>query len=286
MAHGDIDVVAFEKTVTSLLNHFDTANYYLVNEEYPDEQQFPNYCGAMMTKPGLLMWLNDFILAYAAVEMFSKYTDESLGRKLYLERQKERRPLPPVYEMPPPTGFDLFGRKRREYENWLAQAPQREARRRQAAEAEELRIAKAEEELSELNKKREIMHNCGPLLLELCKKLNYMHVIAPDYRKTPVPEILANYLRANRANTLQEAVNLYHEEEFRREMLNLQKQQIIELRRAASLQQTALRRQQEQRAREKAAIQEYQQAATEELRGIRNAVDWIAFYEALNFWLK
>ena len=43
MAYGDIDVVAFEKTVTNLLNHFDTANYYLVNEEYPDEQQFPNY---------------------------------------------------------------------------------------------------------------------------------------------------------------------------------------------------------------------------------------------------
>lgn len=269
-----------------MLEHFDTANYYSFNEEYPNEPQFPIYCGAMMNKPGLMAWLNDFILVFAAIDIFGKYTDDSLSRKLFLQDQKERKQLPAEYEMPKPTGIDPFGKKRKAYKEWLAAAPQRQARRRQAEEAEDARVAKIEQELEFLNEKYEVMHRCGPLILELCKKLAYMHVIAPDYRKSPTPETLAHYLRTNRANTLQEAVNLYHEEHFRQETLELQKKQLKELRYAASLQQTALRRQQEQHAQEMVAVQAAQNAVTGELRRIRDAADWIAFYETMNFWLK
>ena len=286
MAYGDIDVITFEKTITNMLENFDTADYYGLNKEYPNEAQFPNYCGAIMNKPGLMAWLNDFILAFAAMEIFGKYTDNALSRKLYLEDQKERKEMPAEYEMPKPTGFDPFGKKRRAYEEWLAAAPQRQARRRQAEEAEDTRVAKIECELKEVKEKYQVMHRCGPKILELCKKLAYMHVIAPDYRKPPIPETLAHYLRVNRANTLQEAVNLYHEEQFRKDTLELQKQQLKEIRYAASLQQTALRRQQLQYAQEMASLREAQHAVTEELKGIRSAADWIAFYEVMNFWLK
>ncbi len=286
MIYSEVDVHSFEKTIKSMLDHFDTANYYGFNELYPGEPQFPTYVGAMMNKPGLLSWLNDYILAYAAVEIFGKYTGDALMKKLYLEDQMVRKQPPAEYEMPKPTGMDLFGKKRKAYEEWLAQAPQREARRKKAEEAEDARLAKIGRELSEAKENYEVMHRCGPLLLELCKKLNYMHVIAPDYRKSPTPEILSHYLRTNRANTLQEAVNLYHEEQFRKEILELQSKQLKELRHAASLQQTALRRQQEQHAREMAAIRDAQQNISEEIGRIRTATDWIEFYEMMNFWLK
>ncbi|MCD7858487.1 MAG: hypothetical protein LUG55_12030 [Clostridiales bacterium] len=97
-----------------------------------------------------------------------------------------------------------------------------------------MRRKKAEEDarLEEVNRKSEETFNelmslngKGQELAKQRDDLLLMQVIAPDYRGGHIPELLMNYLFNGRAQTLSEAINVYHTEKHQQEMYMLAEQQ-------------------------------------------------------------
>lgn len=212
------------------------------------------YSGAQMTKMEVMAFLYEAARYQKEFKQYEGRKAERDKRLQTLEVQvKGRRTFPKETPMQPPSGLARFSsRKQREYQTWLAEAPMREKTRQRKEAEEAARIEGLQKQYSDLQSEAlEDAVNMNVLAAEY-KDLLAKQVIAPDYQKFDVPEMLLMYLFNARANTLAEAINIYHEEMYRMEMRSLAEQQRQEAR-AAQRRQAALAMQQLEAQREQAA---------------------------------
>lgn len=220
------------------------------------------YSGAQMTKMEVMAFLYEAARYQKEFKQYEGRKAERDKRLQTLEVQvKGRRTFPKETPMQPPSELPRFStrrrreyqaRQQREYQTWLAEAPMREEARQRKQAEEDARIEGLKKQYSDLQSEAlEDAVNMNVLAAEY-KDLLAKQVIAPDYQKFDVPEMLLMYLFNARANTLAEAINIYHEEMYRMEMRSLAEQQRQEAR-AAQRRQAALAMQQLEAQREQAA---------------------------------
>jgi hypothetical protein len=184
------------------------------------------YGGEQMTKPELIAYLYEVTRYKKEFEVYEqrKKEREKQIQALATEMQCKRTfPLP--YREPPRGLALLSSRKKKEYQRWLDETPKREEEKKRKEEEENKRIAGLREQYNKIS--GEALQDSGQMLAEAKKfeELMLRQVIAPDYREGDIPQRLLMYLFNGRANTLAEAINVYHDEEYRMEMKMLAIQQ-------------------------------------------------------------
>lgn len=195
-----------------------------------------------------------------------------------LRKEKKRRP----YIMPqkePPRGLERLSlRKQREYKAWLASADERETYRREHEEKEELRIAEVESRIAAIVSEQE----ADAALLESLEtehgELIALDVLSGEYTATEPMVTIARFLAQNRADTLMEAINLYHQE------LHWQRMEDI----ASEQRNAALAMQKQQQLQQRRQQRYMEQMAAEQnarLDSIQQSADEARFFSELNFWL-
>lgn len=211
------------------------------------------YNGTQMTKLEVMAFLYE-VVRYQ--KEFTQYEERKIKRDKLLQtlevQVKGRRTFPKEIPMAPPSGLARFSsRKQREYQTWLLDAPRREEMRQRKEAEEAARIENLQKQYDDLE--REALEDSTSMLVlaEEYRALLAKQVIAPDYQQFDVPEMLLMYLFNARANTLAEAINIYHEEMYRMQMRSIAEQQQQEAR-AAARKQTALAMQQLEAQREQA----------------------------------
>ncbi len=184
------------------------------------------YNSQRMNKAELMAYLYE-ITRYK--KQFQEHEQRKAARSQKIQTLEQeikcRRTFPEPY-MAPPSGFARLSRRRmRVYQQWLNDAPKREAERKEKEKEESDRIGALNKQYNELQDEAftDIV-KMNTVALEY-KKLMDRAVLAPDYRDGDIPHILLMYLFNGRANTLTEAVNLYHEEQHRMELLAIAQQQ-------------------------------------------------------------
>lgn len=237
------------------------------------------YNGKSITRAELLLYLFEIIdLRKRADELprESEQNEVSLNQLKYL--MERRKIFMPVMEKP--TGFAALSKKRmREYQQWLDDAPKREEERKQKEAEEDQRIADVKRRYDEtMNKGFQLineMHSVG----NRYKDLMSLNVLAPQYRINHIPEQLLEYLFSGRAMTLTEAINIYHEEQYRLKMMSLAQQQLNEVKKA--------REEQLQMAYEQLKVlneqKELQRQALEAVEATRRSVRNIEFITFLDY---
>jgi len=115
---------------------------------------------------------------------------------------------------------------------WVARAPEREKAKAEFDKKERERMAPYTLKLSELADKRLSRSFEAQKLVQEYESLLVLDYLAQDYRKNDVPFILLCYFINGRANTLTEAVNLFHQESHQMRLEELQHQQMESARRA------------------------------------------------------
>lgn len=184
------------------------------------------YNGEQMTKPELMAYLYEVTRYKKEFEKFELRRVEREKQLQTLEVQSKcRRTFPMAYREPPKGLERLSSRKKAEYQRWLDDAPKREAERQRKEKEEAERIAVLKKQYQEmLNEALDDAAKMNGMVKEY-EKLVLKQVIAPDYRAGDIPQTLLMYLFNGRANTLAEAVNIYHEEMHRIEMKTIAEQQ-------------------------------------------------------------
>lgn len=238
------------------------------------------YNGQEITKLELMLHLQKQITLYEKAHQGLEHVNKELeAKKAALNIEKKRRTL---YQstMEKPRGLAaLSARNRQTYEQWLAEAPKR-AQEKAAFEAEEdKRIAAVDEKLEELGKEQA---RC------LSEALDYsaeyvdvcaQHIIPPDYREGDIPKILFLYLYNGRAHTLQDAINLYHQELHYQKLEDIAREQARQAKNDHYAQMQAMQEAARERAQALAAIQDDVAAA-------RRSVENIEFTTDMMFWLS
>ncbi len=245
------------------------------------------YNGDTMTKRELIAYLNTVIKTKEKIDEIARRNDFLRTRNDALGNEQRRRAAPPGEIVMKPTGLAaLSKRKKKEYEAWLSRAEERKNERLLWEKKEDERLASLQEEINRNN--NEIFSNLNTMweLAEQYKKLVFMHVIAPEYREDSIIEKLLSYLLSSRAQTLAEALNIYHEELYRESMLNLQKEKIRQEEKSQQRMEVALQSMLRQQAK---AQQEYMEAHTaqmrelaEEARQTRKAAERLEFWEMID----
>lgn len=184
------------------------------------------YNGGQMSKSELMAYLYEVTKYKKEFESYELRKKEREKQLQNLEVQTQcRRTFPVEYKMPP-SGLERFSSKKKmEYQRWLDDTPKREAKRQQQEKEEDERIAMLKKQYSELQS--EALNDVARMngLAKKFEELMLCHVIAPDYRGGDIPQMLLMYLFNGRANTLAEAINIYHEEMYRLEMKAIAEQQ-------------------------------------------------------------
>lgn len=187
------------------------------------------YSGAQMTKAELLAYLYEITRCKKEFEDFSHRSEERKKQINALEVQTRRRTFPMEYREPPRGFAALSRRKKQNYQTWLNAAPSRETEHKRREAEEDARIAALHKQIAQLQD--EELRDTGRTLALSNKYKDHMmrQVLAPDYRQGDIPQLLLTYLFNGRAQTLTEAINLYHEEKYRLDMRNLAEQQRREM---------------------------------------------------------
>lgn len=184
------------------------------------------YNGEHMSKPELMAYLYEVTRYKKEFESYDLRKREREKQLQTLEVQtKCRRTFPVDYREPPKGLSRLSSRKRMEYQRWLDDAPKREAERKRKEKEENERIAVLKKQYSTLQDEAFQDATQMAVVAKNFKELMLKQVIAPDYRDGNIPETLLMYLFNGRANTLAEAINIYHEEVHRMEMKAIAEQQ-------------------------------------------------------------
>lgn len=170
------------------------------------------YNGQTMTKAELIMYLGELLDTKGVLEQIDQEQKLLKKEQDKLSHQcKRKQMVMPI--MPKPTGLAaLSARKKREYEYWLNNADQREAEKKRFDEEEDKRIQLVEQKKDEVT--NNIFKNIGKIheLVEHYQEMILRQIIPPDYRKGEIMTLLMDYLLNGRANTLTDALNLYHAE--------------------------------------------------------------------------
>ena len=247
---------------------------------------FRTYGNDLMNRFDMERWLNEYVTLQTAMENMRISERDYAGRRRSIQSDMQRKTISfPVVTKP--TGLAaLSGRKRREYDDWVAAAPQREEKRKRFEQEEDRRIEGLKAELAELEEKHRQVAVLTQQVLDRLNSLKAMQVVAPEYLVSPVPEMLSHYLHTGRAADMSQALNLYHTEQYRAQSLAIQRSQLDQIRTMVAHQQMVMWQQEEQHRERMEAMAQSAAAVTSELAGIRRSAENIAFYEALRFWLK
>lgn len=245
------------------------------------------YSGTTMTKKQLMLYLNSIIQIKRQIDECSDRMNMLRSKNAALSNETKRRCPPDEPFMHKPSGLAaLSKKKKKEYEDWLAKEDERKQTRLQWNLNENQRMQMVREEIernddeifSKLNSMRE--------QIEKYKELMQMHIIAPEYREENIVEKLLSYLMCSRAQTLTEALNVYHEEAYRDNMLNLQKEKNRleeKTRLEMSYQIQNMMRQQAELQREyMQAHAEQMRELTEEAKRTRRAAEMVEFLELVD----
>lgn len=181
--------------------------------------------GSILTKRELLMYLAAIIHAMQDIAAVDKKIE---NRKLLIKAKEieTKRVEFNIPTMEKPSGLSSLSRsKNKKYQKWLEEAPIREAELKKKNEIEEQRIAVVKTKLSELqsaqNKDLEIKIQAEEQLHHLLEQN-----ILPDEYTAAVPIVtITGYLVKNRAHTLTDAINLYHQERHWLQMENMMEDQ-------------------------------------------------------------
>lgn len=191
------------------------------------------YSGEQMTKPEIVAYLYEVVKYKKEFELYEQRKNERDKKINTLEMQIQCKKTFPLPYKSPPSGFArLSSRKKIEYQRWLDDAPKREEEKRQKEEEENKRIEGLKSQYDKLTD--EALEDSVQMVEKAnkFKELMLRQVIAPDYRDGDIPQLLLMYLFNGRANTLTEAINVYHEEMHRLEMKTIAEQQQREARKA------------------------------------------------------
>lgn len=237
------------------------------------------YNGEEISKLDLLMYLNELISLREKINQWERDRDDIQTREQAINLQRKRRTYyEPVVEKP--TGLAaLSGSKRREYQRWLDSAPERQQKREQFEVEETARLEALEAKKKELE--QEYNHGFSAAM-ETAKKFQQVclqHILAPEYRKDDIPKILFLYLFNGRANTLEAAINLYHQELHYQKLEDIAKEQARQARASHYAQMQVIREAQEEQNQELSALRE-------ELTTARRAAENASFNTEMLFWLN
>ena len=236
------------------------------------------YNGKSLTKAELLLYLYEIIDLRKEADELPKESERNEAEinqiKFLMKRKQVFIPV-----MKKPTGFAALSKRRmREYQKWLDDAPSREEERKRKEAEEVQRIAGLRERYNEaMNKSFDLMHRMN-YVGNKYKELMALNVLAPQYRVNHIPEQLLEYLFSGRAMTLSEALNIYHEEQHRTQMMSLAQQQLAEVKRARQEQMDMAWRQL-QVLNEQKELQQQALAAAEDARRSLKNIEFISFIE-------
>lgn len=184
------------------------------------------YNGDIMSKIDVMIYLRDTIALKKEIDKCMQNVEVRDERLRILEIERKRRTITMPPPMQKPTGFAaLFSANQRAYEKWLSEAPEREKERLRLEEEEEQRVTKLKKEYSSLQDENFAELGYAHKLVKQYTEQMQRQIIAPNYRDVHILETLLLYLFNNRAQTLTDAINLYHEEQHRLTMQNLAEQQ-------------------------------------------------------------
>lgn len=252
---------------------------------YSKSPLFRTYGGDLMNRFDMEYWLNEYVTLQTALGKIKSSLPSYSGKRQNILNGMKRKTL----EFPiktKPTGLAaLSGRNRREYEEWVSAAPQREAAIRSFNQEEDRRIEGLERELHKLDESHRQVDALMRQVQGRIDELTAMQVVAPEYLTSPAPEMLSHYLHTGRATDMSQALNLYHTEMYRAQSLAMQKGQLEQMRAMVSRQQMVMWEQEAAHRERMEAISQTSATITSELAGIRRSAENIAFYEALRFWL-
>lgn len=234
------------------------------------------YNGDTMTKIEVMLYLANVIRISKEFHEFMARRDE-YNKKIDAVKSQMKRRTYYVSEMSEPVGLErLFPSRMRAYKQWLADEPKRKKEKKKFEKSEDKRIADLQNKVKELEQERnedykENYHWAGDFEREMTR-----HIIAPEYRKDGVPEILLFYLFNGRAQTLTDAINLYHQELHWSKMEDIAKEQSRQAQ-AAYYRQESMLLEQAQMQREQ--LQEMQNTADQALAAAKSA----EFYSEMNY---
>ena len=238
------------------------------------------YNGKSLTKAELLLYLYEIIdLKKEADELpaASKQNEAEINQIKHLMKRKQV--FIPVMEKP--TGLAALSRRRkREYQQWLDDAPRREEERKRKEAEEDQRIAGLKVRYdAAINKSFDLMHRMN-YVGNRYKDLMALNILAPQYRTGDIPAQLLDYLFSGRAMTLSEALNIYHEEQHRMQMMSLAQQQLAEIRKARREQLEMSWRQIQILNEQKELQQQALEAAEDARRSLKN-IEFVSFLDFL-----
>lgn len=193
------------------------------------------YNGSYICKTDLMIYINNLLRMnrlFDHMRADNKKRDTRIEGLKALTKRKQFY-LPTRSAPQKPTGLSaLSSSKRQKYEKelwdynlWVSQEGDRRAILAQQEKEEDDRITNIYQEINQIRDEQFATINAMAELTELHRQEYEKQIISPDYRDPEILELLLSYLFNNRANTLTEAINLYHEEMHRRQveqMLNKQ----------------------------------------------------------------
>lgn len=236
--------------------------------------------GNIMTKKELLIYFSEVMHILSDMEKAEQRIFNRRPQISALKLELKRRTFPMPYKAPPSGLAALSPKKKREYQNWLANAPQRDAEQRVKEAEEDLRIKAVEEKLSVLEKQQE-----ADAILAVSKETEYVNkldegILPDEYAKQKSMKAIIQYLITDRAHTLTDAINLYCQEQHweRLEKIALeQKKELIESQQRMEMQQKHHMAQ--MRAMQRQQAEELQ----ESMDATRRAAEDAKFYAEMNF---
>lgn len=226
------------------------------------------YNGDTMTKLEVMEYLCEMAMFW---KEFDQYEEQrrKIRAKMDANLMQQKRRSFPLVERERPTGLAaLSPRKRREYEYWLSKVDERKREKERLEAEEDVRIETLCKQWRELELEHNAVYVKEQKLTEDFKELCFRHILAPDYRKRGIPELLLCYLYNGRAHTLTDAINLYHQELHWGKMEEIAKDQARQVQASLYYQEQTLR---EQVAEERVWRQEISEAMDDTRRAAQEA---------------
>lgn len=219
--------------------------------------------GVQLTRTEIMEHLAAISNRQNTMNELTKKVNRYENEKKLLEAQEKRRSWTP----PEKRGF--FGKLLGKPDPYVEKTA--EEMKQEFDQIEELRVKGIHENL--LNIQTESL----PLVIKVnsamkeCTKLFEMDYLPKAYRRDPIPMMLLCFMVNGRANTLTEAINLYHQTAHQNRLENLQREQLAELRTTRRLQ---------------AQLLEEQRAANEEMNAKLSQVASSARSTELAAWMN
>ena len=249
-----------------------------MESEYVIQTEVNN--GKLMTKKELLLYLAEVLHildeirdSAARIEIRSLLIDAAI-----IEKNRKTFHVPC---MEPPTGINsLLPWKRKEYQRWVSDAPKRKAEINRKEAAEDIRVNEVVEKLRIL---REEQNNDTELFQaseQNLKNILSMNVVPKDYVTYNSLVKIARYLVSDRAHSLTDAINLYHQELHWNKMECMAREQMEQ----TAAHQKRMEIEQRRNAQKMQQMHsEYVTEMREKINDAKQAAEDAKFYAELNF---